>query len=81
VSINQSKNSHKATHGQGEADPSATSRTANPASQATQASKLVSTSFLVTQGLLLFLWLGQCWDRLLLAHVRALCVICEDEDL
>jgi len=31
------KGHHKATHGQGEADPSATSRVANPASQATQA--------------------------------------------
>ena len=30
-------NPHKATHGQGEADPSATSRVANPESQATQA--------------------------------------------
>jgi len=41
VHLGQSKikNPHKATHGQGEADPSAsaTSRVANPASQATQA--------------------------------------------
>jgi len=37
IKSNQIKNPHKTTHGQGEADPSATPRVANPASQATQA--------------------------------------------
>jgi len=32
IKMNQ-KNPHKATHGQGEADPSATSRVTNPASR------------------------------------------------